>query len=168
MAKKTVVVPKPWHLYVIICKEKNHLYVGITQYPEKRIVQHIKGRGCPFTAYYGYKSHILAETTYESREEAEAAEVNQVLEIQRKYKKHVVAGGPWTDLDGQLLDRENLTKLQRQWYNSQTRPSGSWPLPPGSIVPRNRNELIQTLRDSLAIEKAKAKAKRGNRKHVDC
>jgi predicted GIY-YIG superfamily endonuclease len=42
-----------WHVYVLKCKVAGHWYVGQTNNPGRRLVQHVDGSGAWFTKAYG-------------------------------------------------------------------------------------------------------------------
>jgi len=59
---------KNWHVYILECDD-NRLYTGITSDIDRRLKEHLSGRGCKFTKSFGAKRMVYKEPVG-SREEA--------------------------------------------------------------------------------------------------
>jgi predicted GIY-YIG superfamily endonuclease len=90
-----------WTLYRVNCLTPKHIYIGISQKPFKRILDHKKKSGAVFTKNNGVKSFSIIRE-FESHEEAKLAERNEVIRLNslRKINGSIVCGGGWSGAKG--------------------------------------------------------------------
>lgn len=82
-----------FYLYQITCKTPGHIYVGITQKPEHRKQQHIRGKGARFTILNGVQKFTVLNR-FKTIEEARDAENARTRQLDAR--GGVVRGGSWT------------------------------------------------------------------------
>jgi predicted GIY-YIG superfamily endonuclease len=80
---------KMWFVYMLLCKDEA-IYTGITDDIDRRVKEHIQGKGGHFTGYNRPKE-ILYKETFKNRFEAEQRE-RQIKGWTRAKKKALIMG----------------------------------------------------------------------------
>jgi len=81
------------YVYVLECKAPRTYYVGLTKYPRKRMLKHMR-KACKFTREHGVKS-IACVLPFETEEHAYLAENSITLALHSLGLN--VAGGMWVE-----------------------------------------------------------------------
>ena len=89
--KKKNVFLQGWCLYIILCQEIRHLYVGISRNPTRRFEQHKTGNGAAFVKKYGFRKGTVIQRNISTQKEALRLENELTLKL-RGYP-YVVSGG---------------------------------------------------------------------------
>ena len=79
---------RPWFVYILECKNKS-FYTGITSNLERRLREHLKGRGGHYTRTFGAVRFVYTEEC-PSREEALRREIE--IKTWPRAKKLVLVG----------------------------------------------------------------------------
>lgn len=81
-----------WHVYIAESKFK-HLYTGITNNPELRIIKHNSGKGSQMAKQQGPFTLVYVSGSFPNKSEARIREV-QIKKWSKK-KKQKLIGGEW-------------------------------------------------------------------------
>ncbi len=82
--RKSKPMLKPWYLYILVCDDGN-FYTGITKDVQKRLEQHVAGKGAKYTRSHGATEIVYTEN-YLNRSEATIREmaIKRLTRLQKK------------------------------------------------------------------------------------
>ncbi len=85
--KKIKVAPELWYLYILECDDGN-FYTGITKDLQRRLQQHITGKGAKYTRSHGAVEMVYTEN-YLNRSEATIREM-AIKKLSRVRKQKLI------------------------------------------------------------------------------